>query len=406
MQIRKIYSTSVFILLVLSLLTTYLIQTHLMLNGDLSWLMLVTQRFFEGGTYTHDFLEPNPPLILFLSLPPVLISHYFSINMVILERLYIVFLVLLSFASCYPLIKIVFRHNILLTQWFSAFLLFVYFWLPLGDFGQREHIIILFCMPYFLAVTAQLQNNSLSKLQAVTIGLLAAMGFAIKPFYLSALIAVEFYFLLQKKQFTNLFRPETWTIGIFLLIYAVIIAAFFQDYLVFIVPYVVRYYYPGHTTTLSIMLNTTSLRFFALMLIPLMLKQRQNANPHLITVFIIAFLSFAGCYLWQMGVIFYKFIPMLSMGILLLGLLVYQYAAEAYSGKLNFNYAALLILTLFIFLATQLDTLWTSIVLYQLQFYLFVGFLSFGMIYASAHDERGGFLTSIISMLFIVCSGY
>ncbi len=62
------------------------LQSALFLNYDVSWLMHASERLLAGGTYSRDFFETNPPLILYLYLPPVIFSKIFAFNLVLLFR--------------------------------------------------------------------------------------------------------------------------------------------------------------------------------------------------------------------------------------------------------------------------------------------------------------------------------
>jgi hypothetical protein len=57
---------------------------------------------------------------------------------------------------------------------------------PGFSFGQREHACVLFAMPYLAAAVMRLQGGqSLPKPLAIAVGLLAGIGFAIKPYFLA-----------------------------------------------------------------------------------------------------------------------------------------------------------------------------------------------------------------------------
>src|SRR3990167_3346116 len=86
-------------------LLAFLLQTQLLLNWDVSWLMLTTKKLLSGGHYGKDFFEINPPMILYLYIPPVLISKFFLISRIFALRIYIFLLTSISLLLCYPLLK-------------------------------------------------------------------------------------------------------------------------------------------------------------------------------------------------------------------------------------------------------------------------------------------------------------
>ena len=56
------------------------IQLTIFLNFDVTYLTHAAKLLLEGGTYTHGFFETNPPLILFLYMPPLFLSEATSIS--------------------------------------------------------------------------------------------------------------------------------------------------------------------------------------------------------------------------------------------------------------------------------------------------------------------------------------
>jgi hypothetical protein len=53
------------------------VQNDAIFSWDVSWLLEVTKRWLNGGTYGKDFFENNPPLILYLYAPAVLGAKLF-----------------------------------------------------------------------------------------------------------------------------------------------------------------------------------------------------------------------------------------------------------------------------------------------------------------------------------------
>lgn len=68
------------LLIVLLLIFSVLIQSHIILNEDVLWLVTATQRLLAGGSYVNNFFETNPPLILYLYTPAVLLVKYIHVT--------------------------------------------------------------------------------------------------------------------------------------------------------------------------------------------------------------------------------------------------------------------------------------------------------------------------------------
>src|SRR3990167_10746289 len=101
MEQKKVQSIYFSLIIVGIYFSAWMIQAHLLLNWDVSWLMLETGRLLRGGKYVTDFFEINPPLILYLYIPPVILNKIFSINIILALRLYIFFLTSGSLYFCF-----------------------------------------------------------------------------------------------------------------------------------------------------------------------------------------------------------------------------------------------------------------------------------------------------------------
>ena len=81
------------------------IQSVVFMSGDISWLMEAARRLLRGGSYAHDFFETNPPLILFLYIPPVLFIKFTHLSAIWVFRGYVFLLFFLIFSFIYYLAK-------------------------------------------------------------------------------------------------------------------------------------------------------------------------------------------------------------------------------------------------------------------------------------------------------------
>lgn len=313
-RINIAYLLSLIVILCLS----WYIQNELLLNWDVSLLLNITKQTLAGGTYSNDFFTPNPPMILYLYMPTVLISKLFSINIIIIFRIYIFFLALCSFFLSSHLAKKIFQDkNQLLFHLFLVTMLAVFLILPSYQFGQRDHLLAIFSMPYLLLVTLRLQGQSINNYFAIGIGLFAALGFGIKPQFLCAPMLIELYYCYRQKSIVAWMRPETISILLLLLIYTISVFQLFPDYIHIIIPYMLQNYYTSISTPwIDLMLNKTAL--FCVFAIAFYLTQLEdNAQKTLITILCIACIGYLISYLSQHTPFFYHLIPAFSIAILL-----------------------------------------------------------------------------------------
>src|SRR5205823_4149456 len=130
------------LLIIMMAVTGYILQSIIFLNGDVASLLFDTKLFLHGGTYVKDFFETNPPMIFIIYSPAVIAAGLASIDVESLINLYIVFLGLVSIVCCsYLLNKIIVDSDYRLRYVTIFTLAFIFFLLPVRDFGQREHVL-------------------------------------------------------------------------------------------------------------------------------------------------------------------------------------------------------------------------------------------------------------------------
>jgi hypothetical protein len=195
-----------------------------------------------GGNYATSFFETNPPLILYLTVPVCFIAELFSINPLNIAYCYFSILALMSVVVSYALLKRLVREPLIRYLTFMS-LLGVMFLLPASDFGEREHIAMLFATPYLFAAALTLNHQSLSQRQAILIGLFAGIGFALKPYFLIPLCLIEAFFILDTQRILGWVRTESLTILSVMLVYLAAVWVFHPAYFHIIIPLVNRYYF-------------------------------------------------------------------------------------------------------------------------------------------------------------------
>lgn len=247
------YITSVFIPIIL-FISAYIIQTKLFLEGDVAYLLEVSGRLFAGGKYGRDILETNPPMILYLYLPVFLFAKLTAINIITTVRVYIFLLAISSLSVCFFLLKKLLHNNCILYCMFY-FLIFDFLLLPATQFGQREHILILFMMPYLFATALELEGQSLHPIVACVIGLFAGLGFALKPFFVLTPLLVELYCIFVKKNIWVSFRIEPMMILGVLIIYLGSVFVFQPEYIHIILPLISSFYFIGMSNSWFAFLN-------------------------------------------------------------------------------------------------------------------------------------------------------
>lgn len=313
----------------------WFIQQKTFVNPDVSWLFEASKRMLLGGTYSQNYYENNPPWVLYLMLPSVFISRMVSINFEIAIRLYVVFFAILSLVLSGSLLKKILKpSDVVLRLALILLLSFLYMIIPLEEFGQREHLLIMLFMPYMLLLVCRAESKKIKSELAFFIGIIASAGMMLKPYFFFAPILIEIYLLMEKKRFSFLIRPENSAILLMLAGYALIIFSFHQDYLTKIVPFAMRWCYFGTRDLRAVLVfNWISITFFSAIFTYFLIK-KENNYLKLTRVALLAMVGFFVSYLIQQEPWFYHLMPAYSLSIFIFFLLVFQFM-HIYYRKLN-----------------------------------------------------------------------
>lgn len=234
--------TWLFIILIF-LLTAFL-KTQFYIDADPSWLMHAAWRMLHGGNYLQNFFEVDPPMAIYLYLIPAWVARIFHIDLLSSLYIYTYVCEFVGILFCRQMLFKIFRdEDVKIRALLQIVVAVIIIFLPGSQFGQRQHFLIIFTLPYFLLVYLRFTEQPVSRALAAVIGLLAGIGFAIKPFYLFSFIMVEIYWLCSKKTWKFLLRPEIVLIALVFLAYAASLVLFTSDYITKVIPQISPIYY-------------------------------------------------------------------------------------------------------------------------------------------------------------------
>ncbi len=309
----------------------WLLQNLFLLNSDVSWLIHASQQMLRGGTYAGAFLETNPPLILYLYLPVVLLKEFTQLNVVIALRIYVFTLSATSLWLGSLYLKKLFSTRQDISALLLTCLSVIYLILPLSDFGQREHLTVLLITPYLFLITARLKNIDV-RLTGL-IGTLAGLGYCLKPFFLVIFVMNEIYIWRRKRTIQACIRTETAAVILTSWLYLMVIYYLHQDYLTVILPLIAPSYYTLYTQTLSHMLYQPA-SVFTYCTILFYLMHRKIMDSDLSSVLLISMLGFWLIYISQRTDWYYHELPSLSYALLIMS---YLYFALTHQPALTRN---------------------------------------------------------------------
>lgn len=218
-------------------------QLNTMVIPDIGWYLHSAERYLDGGILYRDiFVEVNPPLGFFLTLPAVVLAEISELSPTTTFAIYVYAIVAISLAAVWRLL----RSDPCLsgTQRNGLLLLTatVYVIGPGNQFGQREHFLILFSLPYVLFFARHLARQTQSRYSSFAIGLAAGVGLALKPHYLLVPVALEVYRIARGGCLRGIASAHHLGILLSLIVYGVVLLTVTPDYLTRILPYAMEVY--------------------------------------------------------------------------------------------------------------------------------------------------------------------
>lgn len=259
-MLRRLNNTSALILavgfmIVLALLREVLFfpKMDMIPNPDSSWLIYVAQRMADGQKPYIDFMETNPPLILWISLLPVWVGRFLHISPFMVFSFLVT---LLNIASLVLVARTIRGRELLGSKpVFGAVLLYIafgFFLLSPAIYGQREFLFISLVLPYLIKSLAGAGKERKKYISDFIIITMAAIGFAIKPFFLLLWGANEFHKAIQRRSLFSIFSFTNWFIGLAQVAYFAAIYHFTPEYINVILPTVLTTYFAYETLWSSI----------------------------------------------------------------------------------------------------------------------------------------------------------
>jgi hypothetical protein len=187
-------------------LTPYFTARH---GPDQSSYLLEAQRLLSGvEPYGPHLTEVSPPLIIWLSTLPVLLSRSLHGSPMFLLRLLVTAMIFGSVAWCVRIL----RRGTTLTNPSSigvlaCAILAIEYCIGPYNFAQREHLIIILLLPYALAVATRTVYR-LSFAERCVLGVAAGIAIWFKPQYILILVGLELFLALRARGLRRVLTPE------------------------------------------------------------------------------------------------------------------------------------------------------------------------------------------------------
>ena len=161
---------------------------------DQMWLLYGARLALHGAKmYGPEIFETNPPMIFWLSAVPVAVAHWLHVAETAMGKLFVVALECLVGWVCVRLLRTMRQGELDRGTLNGLIFLFVTVFavMPARDFGQRDHLLALLCLPYVFAAAVTAEGRAVARWAGVMIGVAALVGIAMKPHQVLIPIAVE-----------------------------------------------------------------------------------------------------------------------------------------------------------------------------------------------------------------------
>jgi hypothetical protein len=219
-----------FSLILVAVSAALVVVAALPLNPDVAWFMSVARRMLNGDELYRDIVDLNPPLVVYLLIPAVLVSNATGASDQ--ASLKAVMLVITAAAVLWHVNLLGTRRSSWWTCSWITLLVLGLLIIPASDFGQREHIMVVLCLPFLALKYRRIQRLETPAGHAVLVGALAGLGFAIKPHFVLIWLALEAIDMTEGRVSGERLkvRPESITIMTVLISYVVFVAALHSAY--------------------------------------------------------------------------------------------------------------------------------------------------------------------------------
>lgn len=196
-------------------------------DSDGSWQLWIAHRIAGGAHLYRDIVEVNPPLWFWMALPMDALASVLHVRAETICIAAMGALSALALAATSPLIPGKSGARTI----FLAYAALILVAMPWMHSGQREQIVLLGTLPYAALAAARRGERHVPVLLATAIGASAALGFALKPYFLLVPIMLELWLISHLRRSWRPLRPETAAVFAVGALYALALLIFAPAYL-------------------------------------------------------------------------------------------------------------------------------------------------------------------------------
>ena len=295
------------------------LQSGVHLNHDVSYFVHFDRWLLQGRSLGSDLFDGNLPMVWVLFMPAAaLVEWRLMEEPAAVRLLFWVFFLVSTALLISVLSQLRSTDRWASAGWTIAFVLIATLG-PGFSFGQREHACVLFAMPYLATAVLRLEGGQGPRLSVtIAVGLLAGIGFALKPYFLAIPALIELLLLWRLGWRSLLVRVESLVLGFTVLAYVVTAALLFSDYLRTTIDLALATYWAYDTDSSVLFRRFIRLVQPALYGALIALVTRTWSKQH--TVMLVAGFGFAVSYFVQAKGFVYHAYPVLVCSLAFLGI--------------------------------------------------------------------------------------
>jgi len=217
------------------------------LNHDVSWLLYEAQAVLAGRRLYIDLPEINPPLIVWLNMAPAWLASVFGVAPGTVLRGLVLALAAGSVCWSWRMLTRGGQHGPSGAAWLlgAAFAAGV---APGYDFGQREHLALLACLPYLAGALRRGDGAACGGRELAAAAVLAAVGLALKPHFALLPLLIEGWVAWRRRAWPG---PSILLLALCAALYSVAVLLLVPEYLELlrlVAPSYTQYAGPQHWT--------------------------------------------------------------------------------------------------------------------------------------------------------------
>jgi hypothetical protein len=291
-------------------------------DSDVGWQLWIAHELNAGVVLYRDIIEANPPLWFWMGTPVDWLAGLIHVRSDHVLILTIGGLAALSVVATNRLLSDIAAPRRTLLLSYAALVLLLMPWLQTG---QREQIVLLGTLPYVALISARRTGRTVGWRLAFVVGAFAAMGFALKHYFLLVPILLELWLIVGQRREWRPFRPEilaTVAVGV---AYAAALALWAGQYVTVVVPLILLAYGATGAEHLRDLFQPGVLTAFATIGLLVLRLRTLRSEAAFVTGLVISAVGFAGAYFLQAKGWTYQAVPLAGCAaIALAGFLCFQ----------------------------------------------------------------------------------